>query len=54
MKFVQGMGMGLKVVSTTCLAVCFLSLNDSTCSIRKNIFFFKSSFHSGENQILVF
>ena len=30
----------LKVVSATFLLVCFLSLQGSTCEIRKNVFFF--------------
>ena len=30
----------LKVVSATFLRVCFLNLNDSTCQIMKNIFYF--------------
>ena len=32
----------LKVVSTTFLLVCFLSLNESTCQTRKNVFYFTS------------
>ena len=32
----------LKVLSTTFLLVCFLSLNDSTCQTRKNNFYFTS------------
>ena len=38
------------------LLVCFLSLQDSTCKTRKNVFLFhfKSSFRSQENQILKF
>ena len=32
----------LKVVSTTFLLVCFLSLNKSTCQTRKNAFYFTS------------
>ena len=46
----------LKVVSATFLLVCFLSLNESTYQTRKNVFLirFKSSFRSGENQILEF
>ena len=31
-----------KVVSTTFLLVCFLSLNESTCQTRKNAFYFTS------------
>ena len=46
----------IKVVSTTFLLVCFLSLKESTCEIRTNVFLFnfKSSFRSQENQILDF
>ena len=49
-------GITFKVVSATFLLVCFLSLNESTCQTRKNLFLFhfKSSFHSTENQILEF
>ena len=32
----------LKVVSTTFLLVCFLSINESTCQTRKNAFYFTS------------
>ena len=32
----------LKVVSATYLLVCFLSLNNSTCQTRKNVFYFTS------------
>ena len=32
----------LKVVSSTSLQVCFLSLNESTCQTRKNVFYFTS------------
>ena len=32
----------LKVVSATFLLVCFLSLNESTCQTRKNVFYFTS------------
>ena len=32
----------LKVVSTTFLLVCFLSLKESTCKTRKNVFYFTS------------
>ena len=32
----------LKVVSTTFLLVCFLSLKKSTCQTRKNVFYFTS------------
>ena len=32
----------LKVVSTTFLLVCFLSLNESTCRTRTNVFYFTS------------
>ena len=32
----------LKVVSTTFLLVCFLSLNKNTCQSRKNVFYFTS------------
>ena len=32
----------LKVVSATFLPVCFLSLNESTCETRKNVFYFTS------------
>ena len=32
----------LKVVSTTFLLVHFLSLNESTCQSRKNVFYFTS------------
>ena len=32
----------LKVVSVTFLLVCFLSLNESTCQTRKNVFYFTS------------
>ena len=46
----------LKVVSATFWLVCFLSINNSTCQIRKNVFLFhfKSSFCSWENPILEF
>ena len=43
----------LKVVSTTFLLVCFLSLNESTCQ-KCFLSHFKSSFCSRENQFLVF
>ena len=33
-------GSVLKVVSGTFLLVCFLSLNESTCQTRKNVFYF--------------
>ena len=33
----------LKVVSATFLLVCFLSLNESTCQTRKNVFYFPSN-----------
>ena len=51
-----GRAVTLKVVSATFLLVCFLSLNESTCQARKNVFLFhfKSSFRSRENQILEF
>ena len=47
-------GIDLKVVSAAFLLVCFLSRKESTCETRKNVFYFtfKSSFRSGENQIL--
>ena len=32
----------LKVVPATFLLVCFISLNESTCQTRKNIFYFTS------------
>ena len=32
----------LKVAPTTFLLVCFLSLNESTCQNRKNVFYFTS------------
>ena len=32
----------LKVVSATFVLVCFLSLNESTCQTRKNVFYFTS------------
>ena len=32
----------LKVVSAIFLLVCFLSLNESTCKTRKNVFYFTS------------
>ena len=32
----------LKVVSATLLLVCFLSLNESTCQTRENVFYFIS------------
>ena len=32
----------LKVVSTTFLLVCFVCLKESTCEIRKNVFYFTS------------
>ena len=35
-------GSPLKVVSATVLLVCFLSLNESTCQTRKNVFYFTS------------
>ena len=46
----------LKVVSATCLVVCFLSLKESTCETWKNVFYFTplSFFRSRENQILEF
>ena len=46
----------LKVVYSTYLLLCFLSLDQSTCETRKNIVYFtsKSSFHSRENWILDF
>ena len=46
----------LKVVTRYFLLVCFLSLTESTCGTRKNVFLihFKSSFHSRENQNLEF
>ena len=34
--------LGLKVMSTTFLLVCFLSLNESTCQTKKNAFYFTS------------
>ena len=41
----------LKVVSATFVLVYFLSLNESTCQTRKNVFLFhfKSSFRSRKN-----
>ena len=33
---------GLKVVSATFLLVCFVSLKESTCETRKNVFYFIS------------
>ena len=45
----------LKVVAATFLLVCFLSLKEITCEIKKNVLFhFKSFFRSRENQILEF
>ena len=46
----------LKVLSDTFLLVCFLSLNESTCETRENVFLynFKSSFCSREKNILEF
>ena len=32
----------LKVLSTTFLLVCFVSLKESTCETRKNVFYFTS------------
>ena len=32
----------LKVMSASFLLVCFLSLNESTCQIGKNVFYFTS------------
>ena len=32
----------LKVVSATFLLVCFLSLKESTCETKKNVFYFTS------------
>ena len=44
-----------RVVSATFLLVCFLSINESTFQTRKSVLvYFKSSFHSRENQILKF
>ena len=33
---------GLKIVSATFLLVCFLSLNETSCQTRKNVFYFFS------------
>ena len=33
---------GLKAVSATFLLVCFLSLNESICQTKKNVFYFTS------------
>ena len=46
----------LKVLSTPFLLVCFASLKDSNCKRRKYVFYFtsKASFHSLDNQILIF
>ena len=46
----------LKVVSAKFLLVCFLSLKESTCETRKNVFNLtsKNLFRSRENQILDF
>ena len=46
----------LKVVSTTFLLVCFVSLKESTSDARKNVFLLhlERSFHSWDNQILTF
>ena len=41
-KFALALNANLKVVSATFLLVCFLSLNESTCETRKNIFYFTS------------
>ena len=32
----------LKVVPATFLLVCFLTLNESTCQTKKNVFYFTS------------
>ena len=37
---IGGLRWPLKVVSATFLLVCFLSLKDSTCETRKNVFYF--------------
>ena len=44
----------LKVVSTIFLLLCSLSLKESICETRKNVFYFNSKalFRSGENQSL--
>ena len=46
----------LKVVSATFLLVCFVSLKETTCETRINVFLFhfKNSFCSWHNQILTF
>ena len=45
----------LKVVSAIFLLVWFLSLNESTCQTRKNVFYFTSkALYSRKNQILEF
>ena len=48
--------MNLKVVSATCLIVCFACPQEGTCEIKKNVFYFtsKALFSSGDNQILNF
>ena len=40
--FLNNIEDGLKVVSATFLLVCVLSLNESTCQTRKNVFYFTS------------
>ena len=35
---------GLKVVSATFVLVCFLSLNESSCQMGKNVFFTLKAF----------
>ena len=37
---IQTSAFTLKVVSTTFLLICFVSLKGSTCETRKNVFFF--------------
>ena len=44
----------LKVVSATFLLVCFVSLKEGTCIEKSFLFYFKSSRHSWDNQILTF
>ena len=43
----------LKVVSTTFLLLCFLSLKESTCETRKNVFYFTSKAPSVLEKIIV-
>ena len=53
--FIQYFMILLKVVSTTFLLVCFVSLKESTCETgEKFVFHFKSFFCSWDNQVLTF